>query len=111
MAIAAADWAVIARLKRKLRDFFATVCACPIALEHRAVTARAVTTGACRAAGAVTIAALHVLPIAGLEREFRDLLTAVSTSPVTLHHRARGKLASITTKHVLCVRSTKLTTH
>jgi len=100
MAIAAANWAVITRLEWELCDFLATVCACPITLKHRTVTARAVTTSACRAAGAVAVAALHILPLARLERKFRNLLTAVSTLPVTLHHRARRKLASITTKHV-----------
>jgi hypothetical protein len=112
VAVAAANWAVIARLEWELLDFLATVCACPVTLKHRTVTTRAIAIVACWAAGAVAIAALHILPLTRLERKFRNLLTAICTLPVTLHHRARGKLASITTKHVyVCVRSTKLTTH
>lgn len=113
VAVAAADWAVITRLERELGDCLSTVCACPVAFEHRAITTRAVTTGTFWAAGAVAIATLNILPLTRLERKFRNFLTAVCTFPVTLHHRARRKLASITTKHIFvcCVRSTNLTTH
>jgi hypothetical protein len=77
MAVAAADRAVITRLEWELSDFLAAVCTGPIALEHGAIATRAVTTGACRTAGAVTITALHILSLAGLERKFRYLLAAV----------------------------------
>ena len=97
MAIAAADRAVITRLERELGDFLATVSTGPIALEHLTIATRAV--GACRAACAVTIAALYVLSLAGLERKFRYLLAAISTLPVTLHHRARAELAVRITEH------------
>jgi hypothetical protein len=101
MAVAAADRAVVTRLERELCDFLATVCAGPVALEHGAVATRAITTtGACWTAGAVTIAALHLLTLAGLERKFRYLLAAVCTLPVTLHHRARAELTIRITEHV-----------
>jgi hypothetical protein len=60
VAVAAADRAIITGLERELRNLFATVCALPTTLDHRAVVARAtVALRTLRAACAVAVTTLE----------------------------------------------------
>ena len=112
MAIAAADRAVITRLKRELGDLFAAVCAFPVALDHGAVTP--VTRGTCRSARTIAVATLEgvELIIARRKRQLGDLRAALCARPITLHHRARSITTTvIITVHMFYLRSYVLLTH